>query len=95
MVIGLSLEMYNLGFDPTTLKLLHKMSKVVDVIIRTPEGNRKVQVKEVIKQGTIFGPVICCAETPIVNSIGDEVKHKHGKINIGMPVFMDYIIRAG
>ena len=66
------------------------------IIIRTPVRNTdNTQVKEVVKQGTIFGPIICCAETSTVNSIGEEVKYRYGKINIGMPVFMDDIAMAG
>ena len=88
--------MYNLGFDPNTLKILYEMNKETDVIIKTPVGNTdNIQVKEVVKQGTIFGPIMCCAETSTVNSIGEEVKYTYGKINIGMPVFMDDIATAG
>ena len=36
---------------------------------------------------------MCCAETSTVNSIGEEVRY--GKINVGMPVFMDDIATAG
>ena len=36
-----------------------------------------------------------CAETSTVNSIGEEVKYRCGKINIRMPVFMDDIATAG
>ena len=38
---------------------------------------------------------MCCAETSTVNSIGEEVKYSYGKINIGMPVYMDDIATAG
>ena len=38
---------------------------------------------------------MCCAETSAVNSIGEEVKYSYGKINIGMPVYMDDIATAG
>ena len=38
---------------------------------------------------------MCCAETSTVNSIAEEVKYSYGKINIGMPVFMDGIATAG
>ena len=90
------LEMYNLGYDPYTLKILYEMNKETDIIIRTPVGNTdNIQVKEVVKQGTILGPIMCCAETSAVNSIGEEVKYSYGKINIGMPVFMDDIAIAG
>ena len=87
--------MYKLGYDPNTLKILYEMNKETDIIIRTPVGNTdNVQVKEVVKQGTIFGPIICCAETSTVNSIGEEVKY-NGKITNRMPVFMDDIATAG
>ena len=48
-----------------------------------------------VKQGTVFGPIMCCAETSTVNSTGEEVKCRYSKINIGMPVFMDDISTAG
>ena len=38
---------------------------------------------------------MCCAETSTVNSIGEEVKYRYGKINIEMSVFMDDIATAG
>ena len=89
-------EMYNLGYDPNTLKISYEMNKETDVIIKIPVGNTdNIQVKEVVKQGTIFGPIMCCAETSTVNIIGEEVKYRFGKINIGMPVFMDDIATAG
>ena len=33
------LELYNLGYDPNTLKILHEMNKETNIIIRTPVGN--------------------------------------------------------
>ena len=33
------LEMYNLGYDPSKIRILYEMSKETDVIIRTPVGN--------------------------------------------------------
>ena len=90
------LEMYNLGYDPNTLKILYEMNKETDIIIRTPVGDTdNIQVKEVVKQGTKFGPIMCCVETSTVNSIGEEVKYSYGKTNIGMPVFIDDIATAG
>ena len=89
------LEMYNLGYDPNTLKILYEMNKETDIIIRTPVGNTdNIQVKEVVKQGIILGAITCCAEISAVNSIGEEVKYSYGKINIGMPIFMDDIATA-
>ena len=44
-----------------------------------------------MKQGTIFGPIMCCASKPRVNEIREAVKYQIGKVGIGMLVFMDYI----
>ena len=64
------LEMYNLGYDPNTLKILYEMNKETDIIIRASVGNTEnIQVKEVVKQDAIFGPIMHCAETSTVNSI--------------------------
>ena len=38
---------------------------------------------------------MCCAQRSTVNSIGEEVKYSYGKIDIGMPVFMDDIATVG
>ena len=88
------LEMYNLGYDPNTLKILYEMNKETDIIIRTINTDN-IQVKKVVKQDTILGPIMCCAETSAGNSIWEEVKYSYGKINIRNPVFMDDIAAAG
>ena len=90
------LDMYNLGYDPNTLKSLYKMNKETDILIRTPVGDTEnIHVKKVVKQGPIFGHIMCCVETSTVNSIGEKVKYRYGKINIGMLVFLDDIATAG
>ena len=53
------------------------------------------QVKDIVKQSTIFAPIMCCKETSTVISIREKVKYRCDKINIRMPVFMDYIETVG
>ena len=49
------LEIYNLGYDPNTLKILYEMNRETDIIIRTPVGSTdNIQVNKVLKQGSIF-----------------------------------------
>ena len=96
VLINCLLEMHELGYDSNTIKVLYEMNKETEKIVDTPVGkNRNINVKEVVKQRTIFGPMMCCAETSKVNSIGEEVKYEYGKIKIGMPVFMDDVAVAG
>ena len=47
------------------------------------------EVEEVVKQGTIFGPILCIASISRVNTIQEAVKYQYGKVETGMPVFMD------
>ena len=69
------LEMYNLGCDQNTLKILYDMNKETYIIIKTPIGyTEDMQVKEVVKEGKIYGPIMCCAGTSKINSIG-EIKY--------------------
>lgn len=42
-----------------------------------------------MKQGTTYGPIIYCTNTTAVYSIGDRVEYRYGKIEEGMPLFMD------
>ena len=43
----------------------------------TPVGKTSsTTVKEVLKQGTIFGPIMCCASTSGVNAIQEAVKYQ-------------------
>ena len=49
------LEIYNLGYDPNTLKILYEMNRETDIIIRTPVGSTdNIQVNKVLEQGSIF-----------------------------------------
>ena len=52
-------------------------------------------MEEVVKQGTIFGPIMYCVSTSRVNEILEAVKYQYGKVEIGVPVFMDDIAAVG
>ena len=70
------------------------MNEEAYIIIRTPVGTTaNINIKEVVKQGTVFRPIMCCTETCKVKNHEKEVKYRYGKIN-KMPVFMDNIAAA-
>ena len=50
-----------------------------------------MEIKEVVKQGSTYGPIMCCTATSKVNDISEKVVVKYGEILIGMPIFMDDI----
>ena len=48
-----------------------------------------------MKQGTIFGQLMCCASASRVNAIQEAVKYQYGKVEICMLVFIDDIAAVG
>ena len=88
--------MYYLGYSPGTIRSLYEINKTSNIVVDTPVGKTSsITVEEVVKQGTIFGPIMCCASTSRVNGIQEAVKYQYGKVEIGMPVFMDDIAAVG
>ena len=84
--------MYYLGYSPGTIRSLHEINKISNTVVDTPVGKTSsITVEEVVKQGTIFAPIMCCVSTSRVYTIQESVKYQYGKIEIGMPVFMDDI----
>ena len=54
-----------------------------------------ISIKEIVKQESIFGPIMCCATTSRVNNIGEIVQYSYGKVDVGMSVYIDDIAGAG
>ena len=46
-------------------------------------------MEEIVKQGTTYGPVSCCATTVRVNYIREIIYCKYGDTEISMSVFME------
>ena len=44
-----------------------------------------------MKQGTIFGTIMCCASTSRVNEIQEAVEYQYSKVEIGISVLVDLI----
>ena len=75
--------------------MLYLLNEEARVQVDTPVGlTDEFIVKEVVRQGTVFGPTFCCASTAAVNVIGEEVVEQIGEVSIGMPIFMDDVNTA-
>ena len=90
------IELKTLGYKHNDLKILYERNKRSKVTINTPFGETgNIEIEEIVKQGTTYGPVMCCATTARVDDIGEKVCCKYGGTEIGMPVFMDDISAVG
>ena len=84
------LELARLGVPAVDALMLFKMNNGANIIIKTPLGNtEKIKTGEIVRQGTVFGPIFCCASIARINDIGEKVVEKCGTVEVGMPLFMD------
>lgn len=44
--------------------IIHEMNKKAKIIVETPHGlTKEVEAQNIVKQGTVLGPQMCCANT--------------------------------
>ena len=90
------IEMKELGYSSNNIKILYETYKKTDIKIETPFGEiSSMEIKEVVKQGSTYGPIMCCTATSNVKDISEKVEVKYGEILIGMSIFMDDIAAIG
>ena len=52
-------------------KLMYNMNKKSNIVIQTPVGDtNQIQIGEIVKQGTLSGPILCDINTDKVNKVG-------------------------
>jgi hypothetical protein len=78
-------------------KLVYEMNKKAVITIKTPVGNTKpIVVKEISKQGTLYGPIMCNINTDKVNKIGTKNVNTIGpNISCESSIYEDDIEHAG
>ena len=90
------IAMKELGYSSNGIKILYEMYKKTNIKIETPFGEiSSMEIQEVVKQVSTYGPIMCCATTSKVNDISEKVEVKYGEILIGMPILMDDIAAIG
>ena len=66
--------MFYLEYSPGTIRSLYEINNTSIIAVDTPVGKTSKITVKVVKQITIFGPVMCCASTSRVNAIQEAVK---------------------
>ena len=90
------IDMEKIGYNRNDIKTLYEMNKKAEIIVDTTvDQTESISIKETVKQGSIFGPIMCCATTSRVKNIGKTVQYSYRKVDIGMSVYMDGIAAAG
>ena len=62
------IDMEEIGYNRNDIKILYKMNKKAEIIVDTTVGQTEsISIKEIVKQGSIFEPIMCCTTTLRVN----------------------------
>ena len=89
-------EMYKAGCNMQDIQMMYKMNEDTGIIVETPLGRtERAKVGEVVKQGTVLGPQLCCVETDQINKLGENQEHMVGEQMVGILVFVDDVMAAG
>ena len=91
------LNMNRKGFPIYDTVLLYQLNHKAIISVNTPFGDTEdFTVYDVVKQGTISGPLICCSEVDEINNINEVVSVPYGPdMDIGMPEYVDDVSAAG
>ena len=89
-------ELYKAGCDLQDIQMVYKMNAGTVIEVETPSGmTEKLNVGEVVKQGTVLGPTLCCVSTDQINNVGENQDRSVGRELIGILVFVDDVMSAG
>ena len=73
------------------------MNRLANIEIKTPNGiTKEILVNDIVRQGTIFGPKLCCISTQNVNNLILPMKTVISpEIEVEAPVYVDDILGVG
>ena len=93
---ALIIDIYEM-LGPQEAKLLYQLNKKAIIIVQTPVGEtRQIEVQEISKQGTLYGPILCDVNTDKVNNIGTKNITTIGPgIQCEASIYVDDIEQAG
>ena len=90
------IDLYEM-LGPQEAKLMYELNKKARIIVKTPVGETNpVEVHEIVKQGTLYGPILCDINTDKVNMIGSKIISTIGpNIACEASIYVDDIEQAG
>ena len=78
------------------LGLIYKLNKEAHFKVNSPAGiTREVKVAEIVKQGTVFGPKLCCRSTGTINDGIEEEEIIFPTLSVKAVAYVDDIEGGG
>lgn len=60
------------GMREKEVRMIEIMNNKARITVDTPSGlTNEIEVKRIVKQGTVYGPQLCCVSTAQINQIGE------------------------
>ena len=89
------ISLWEKGMKATDIRMIYMMNKKAKVKVNTQSGmTSEFAVEEIVKQGTVLGPKLCCSQTDDINRYGKMITTM-GKINIDCRIFVDDMATIG
>jgi hypothetical protein len=90
-------ELWRCGTDVRDCEMIRKLNEKAVVVVKTPVGDTEAfTVENIVRQGSVYGPQICCASTDKVNLMGKDVIAVYSpELVIRALIFVDDITAVG
>ena len=90
-------QMNRSGLREREVTMIQAMNREAKIVVETPSGDTdEINVKNIVKQGTIYGPQLCCVSTSQVNEIKETpVTVISPSVTCRAMVYVDDISGAG
>ena len=89
-------ELWRCGTDVRDCQMIKRLNEKAEIVVKTPVGDTNpFQLKDIVRQGSVYGPQICNASTDKVNMIGRAITTIYGDLTISAVIFVDDITGMG
>ena len=89
-------DLHQAGVREREIRLIYKLNEKAVFKVVTPVGTTGERtVKEIVKQGTVFGPKLCCASTGKINEGNEMQTTVYPNVQVQALTFVDDIESLG
>jgi hypothetical protein len=89
-------DLHDCGMREREIGLIYKLNQEAHFKVNTPAGiTQEIVVKEIVKQGTVYGPKLCCGSTGKINEGIKEVEIIYPTVSIKALAYVDDIEAGG
>ena len=85
-------DLHECGMRERDAAMVYKLNEEAKFKVDTPSGmTEEIRVREIVKQGTVYGPKLCCASTGKINQDLDQQEMIYPSVALQAVTFMDDI----